>query len=232
MAIRVMLIDGDGIFRLGVGVLLGRESDIAVVGEAGSVQDIVLKAFQLKPDVVLMDMRLPEGNGVEGIRLLKEAWPGIQVLILTHLTDDDTVFRAISAGAVGYILKDIPPEELAGAVRSVCGNRTVLNPAIARRVLERLATSERSRNGSGTMLSERELQVLRGVAEGLSDKEIAQQLFLSVSTIKSHVRSIFQKLRLRNRAQAAAYAARYVSSIAEPGQTPLVLGRDPDKSTR
>lgn len=212
MPVRVMVVDDHGIVRAGLRGLLTSEADIAVVGEASGVKEAVRKAIELNPDVVLMDVNLPDGSGIEATRLIKQSCPNTQVLILTIYDDQDTVLKAVQVGAIGYVLKDIPPEYLAGAIRSVHSNRTMINPAIARRMVERLAVTEQEallfnfRRGPG--LTAREIDVLRGVAEGLSDKEIALKLFLSEPTIKSHLRSIYQKLHIRNRAQAAVYAVK------------------------
>ena len=207
-----MLVEDHGIVRVGLRALLESEPDIAVVGEAAGVKDAVRKAAETKPDVVLMDMKLADGSGIEATRLIKECSPGTQVLILTVYDDQEMVFHAVRAGAVGYVLKDLPPEHLAHAIRSVHSGRTMLNPAIARRLVERLATTEREganasvRRGSG--LTEREIEVLKGVAGGLGDKEIASSLVLSEPTVKSHLRSLYHKLHIHNRAQAAAYAVK------------------------
>lgn len=210
--VRVMIVDDHGIVRAGLRALLQPEADMAVVGEAGGVKEAVRKAVELKPDVVLLDVNLGDGSGIEATRLIKQSCPNTQVLILTVYDDQDTVLKAVQAGAVGYVLKDIPPEYLARAIRSVHSGRTMINPAIARKMVERLAVNEKEamlfnfRRGPG--LTEREIEVLRELAGGLTDKEIALKLYLSEPTIKSHLRSIYQKLRVRNRAQAAAYAVK------------------------
>jgi DNA-binding NarL/FixJ family response regulator len=212
MPVRVMIVDDHGIVRSGLRALLQPEPDMAIVGEAATVKEAVKKAVELKPDVVLMDVNLPDGSGIEATRLIKDSCPETQVLMLTVYDDQDTVLKAVQAGAIGYVLKDIPPEYLIRAIRSVHTNGTMINPSIARKMVERLATTERDvvlanfRRGPG--LTDREIEVLKEVAAGLSDKEIALKLYLSEPTIKSHLRSIYQKLRVRNRAQAAAYAVR------------------------
>ena len=212
MPIRIMIVDDHGILRAGLRALLQAKADIAVVGEAGGMEEAVRMAVELKPDVVLMDINLPDGSGIEATRTIKQTCPDVQVLMLTIYDDPETVFEAVQAGAIGYVLKDIPPEHLAAAIRSVHTNRTMINPVIARKMVERLATTEREtlmvnlRRGSG--LTDREIEVLKGVAEGWSDKELALKLFLSEPTIKSHLRSIYRKLQVRNRAQAAAYAVK------------------------
>jgi len=208
--IRIMIVDDHCILRAGLRVLLQAKADIAVVGEASGMGEAVRMTVELKPDVVLMDINLPDGSGIEATRAIKESCPDVQVLMLTIYGDPETVFEAVQAGAIGYVLKDIHPEHLASAIRSVHTNRTMINPVIARKMVERLATTGREalmlnlRRGSG--LTDREIEVLKGVTEGWSDKELALKLFLSEATIKSHLRSIYRKLQVRNRAQAAAYA--------------------------
>jgi DNA-binding NarL/FixJ family response regulator len=212
MPVRVMIVDDHGIILAGLRSVLQTESDIAVIGEASGVKEAVRKATELKPEVVLMDVKLSDGSGIEATRLIKEACPDTQILMLTVYDDQETVLKAVQAGAIGYVLKDIAPEHLTRAIRSVHSDRTMINPVIARKLVERLATTEREavlfnfRRGPG--LTEREIDVLKGVASGLSDKEIALKLFLSEPTVKSHLRSVYQKLRIHNRAQAAAYAVR------------------------
>lgn len=217
MPVRVMLVDDHEIITAGLRVILQAEHDIAVVGTATSFKEAIRKATELKPDVVLMDVKLSDGSGIEATKQIKESSPDTQVLILTVYDDQDTVLKAVQAGAIGYVLKDIPPENLVRAIRSVHSDRTMINPVIARKLVERLATTEREavlfnfRRGPG--LTEREIEVLKGVASGLSDKEIALKLFLSEPTVKSHLRSVYQKLRIHNRAQAAAYAVKNGLSV-------------------
>ena len=210
--VRVMLVDDHEIVAAGLRVILQAEHDISVVGKASGVKEAVRRATELKPDVVLMDVKLSDGSGIDATKQIKEACPETQVLMLTVYDDQETVLKAVQAGAIGYVLKDIPPENLIRAIRSVHSDRTMINPVIARKLVERLAATERDavlfnfRRGPG--LTERELDVLKGVASGLSDKEIALKLFLSEPTVKSHLRSVYQKLRIHNRAQAATYAAK------------------------
>ena len=212
MPVRVMLVDDHEIVAAGLRVILQAEHDIAVVGKASGVKEAVRRATELKPDVVLMDVKLSDGSGIDATMQITEACPETQVLMLTVYDDQETVLKAVQAGAIGYVLKDIPPENLIRAIRSVHSDRTMINPVIARKLVERLAATERDavlfnfRRGPG--LTERELDVLKGVAAGLSDKEVALKLFLSEPTVKSHLRSVYQKLRIHNRAQAAAYAVK------------------------
>ena len=212
MRIRVMLIDDQQMVTAGLRALLQPEPDIAVVGEARGVTEAVRKAAELKPDVILMDVQLADGSGIDATRQIRESCPETQVLMLTVYEDQETVLKAVQAGAIGYVLKDIPAENLIRAIHSVHSDRTMINPGIARRLVERLAATDREvllssfRHGAG--LTAREIEVLKGVAAGFSDKEVALKLFLSEPTVKSHLRSVYQKLKIHNRAQAAAYAVK------------------------
>ena len=212
MPVRVMLVDDHEIDSAGLHVLLQAEHDIAVVGKASGVKEAVRKAAELKPDVILMDVNLADGSGIDATKQIKESSPDTQILILTVYDDQETVLRAVQAGAIGYVLKDIPPEDLIRAIRSVHSDRTMINPIIARKLVERLAVTERDTAlfnfRRGPRLTEREIEVLKGVAAGLSDKEIALKLVLSIPTVKSHLRSVYQKLRIHNRAQAATYVVK------------------------
>lgn len=212
MPVRVMLVDDQQMVTAGLRAMLQPEPDIAIVGEARGVKEAVRKAAELKPDVVLMDVQLTDGSGIDAARQIRESRPETQVLMITVYEDQETVLKAVQAGAIGYVLKDIPGENLIRAIRSVHSDRTMINPGIARMLVERLAATEREvllsgfRHGPG--LTAREVEVLKGVAAGLSDKEVALKLFLSEPTVKSHLRSVYQKLKIHNRAQAAAYAVK------------------------
>lgn len=213
MPVRVMVVDDHGVVRSGLRALLQPEADMVIVGEANGVKDATRKATELQPDVILMDINLPDGSGIEATRMIKESCPNTQILMLTIYDDHETVLKAVKAGAIGYVLKDIPPEHLARAIRAVNSNGTAIHPSIARMMVERLAVNEREttlmslRRGPGLTL--REIDVLREVSQGLSDKEIASKLHLSEPTVKSHLRAVYQKLHARNRAQAATYAAKH-----------------------
>jgi DNA-binding NarL/FixJ family response regulator len=212
MPVNVMIVDDHELVLAGLRATLQAEPDIAIVAEARTAAEAVRMAQELKPDVVLMDVRLPDASGIDATREIQQSCPEIRVLVLTVCDDEQTALSAVQAGAVGYVLKDIPVEHLTRAIRSVHTDRTMINPAIARRLVERLATSQRSASlfnfRRGPTLTERETAVLKGVAAGLGDKEIAMKLFLSEATVKSHLRSLYQKLHIHNRAQAAVYAAK------------------------
>ncbi len=210
MPIRVLLADDHLLTRQGLRVLLGREPDIEVVAEAGSGAEAVELAVRYQPDVVLMDVVMEEGDGIEATRLIRQRCPKTQVLILTVYADQDLFQRAVAAGAVGYVLKDISPQNLVNAVRAVYAGKTMVNPGIVRKLVEELQRRAEEQGIVGIRrahgLTEREVDVLLAVSQGLSDKEIAARLYLSESTVKTHLRSIYHKLGVRNRAQAAGWA--------------------------
>ena len=205
--ISVLLIDDHRVVRQGLRDFLELQDDIEVVGEAGSGEEGV-KAVQDKlPDVVLMDMVLPGIDGVEATRRIKSASPSTQVIVLTSFTDDDKVFPAIKAGAISYLLKDVQPEELAKAIRAAQRNEAVLHPEVAAKLMQEF-NAPRPAENSAEQLTEREMDVLRLIARGKSNKEIADTLIISEKTVKTHVSNILSKLHLADRTQAAIYALR------------------------
>ena len=205
--ISVLLIDDHRVVRQGLRDFLELQDDIEVVGEAGSGEEGV-KAVQDKlPDVVLMDMVLPGIDGVEATRRIKSASPSTQVIVLTSFTDDDKVFPAIKAGAISYLLKDVQPEELAKAIRAAQRNEAVLHPEVAAKLMQEF-NAPRPAENSAEQLTEREMDVLRLIARGKSNKEIADTLIISEKTVKTHVSNILSKLHLADRTQAASYALR------------------------
>lgn len=210
MPIRVLLADDQVLTRQGLRALLSREPDIEVVAEASTGREAVELAARHRPDVVLMDVVMEDGDGVEATRGIKQRCPTAQVLILTVYADQDLFRRAVAAGAVGYVLKDISPHNLVNAIRAVHAGKTMVNPGIVRGLVEDIQRRAEEQGITGIRrahgLTEREIDVLLGISQGLSDKEIAAKLFLSESTVKTHLRSIYHKLRVRNRAQAAAWA--------------------------
>lgn len=210
MAIRVLLADDHLLTRQGVRALLAREPDIEVVAEASSGPEAVELAVRHQPDVVLMDVVMGGGDGIEATRMIRQRCPKTQVLILTVYADQELFQRAVAAGAVGYVLKDISPQNLTNAIRAVHSGKTMVNPGILRRLVEEMQRRSEEQGISGIRrahgLTEREVDVLLALSEGYSDKEIAARLYLSESTVKTHLRSIYQKLGVRNRAQAAAWA--------------------------
>jgi two-component system, NarL family, response regulator LiaR len=207
LPIRVLLTDDHAIVRKGVRALLATERDIQVVGEARSGAEAVVQAEALHPDVILMDLVMPELDGIEATRQITTRLPGIRILVLTSFAADEKVFPAIKAGALGYLLKDSGPEELVRAIHQVYCGEPSLEPSIARKVLlELVHPSKQPQRLTPDPLTGRELEILRLVAQGCSNKEIALKLSVSELTVRTHVSNILGKLHLASRTQAALYA--------------------------
>lgn len=208
--LRILIVDDHEVVRLGLRALLSRNPDFVVVDEAGSVVEALEKTQQHRPDVVVMDIRLPGQNGVEGCRLIKHAFPNTHVIILTSYAEDELLFEAISAGATGYVLKQVGGDDLVRAIQRIGQGEAMLDPAVTQRVLERVRQAARQEQAAAfSDLTEQELRVLGLVAEGRTNKEIARTLFLGEGTVRNYVSSILSKLSLTNRAEAAAYAVRH-----------------------
>ena len=204
-AIRVLIVDDHTVVRDGLSAMLEREEDITVVGEAENGVTGVEQADRLLPDVVLMDLRMPELDGVGAMRRIREDHPEINFLVLTTFDTDEYIYDAIEAGAKGFLLKDASREDLFKAVRAVARGESLIEPGIAARVLNRFAQLTRE-SAPQELLSERERQVLDLLAKGSANKEIAASLSLSESTIKTHVANIFQKLEVNDRTSAVTQA--------------------------
>ncbi len=205
--IRIVIADDHTIVRRGIRAVLRNLPDIEVVGEATTGWEAIAEVQRLQPDVVLMDLVMPELDGIEAIRRIKAQQPDICILVLTSFAGEDKVFPAIKAGALGYHLKDSSPEDLAQAIRQVHRGESSLHPVIARKVLEEL-TRPSERPPTPDPLSPREAEVLRLVAQGRDNTEIAEQLVISETTVRTHVSNILSKLHLASRTQAALYALR------------------------
>jgi NarL family two-component system response regulator LiaR len=205
--IRVLIVDDHAIVRKGIRALLSTEPGVKVVGEAADGAEAVAQAQALAPDVVLMDLLMPRMDGIEATRQITERLPATRVLVLTSFAADDKVFPAIKAGALGYLLKDTGPEDLVNAIHCVHRGESSLEPAIARKVLQELSQPSQ-KPPSPDPLTGRELTVLRLVAQGFSNKEIAAQLHIAEMTVRTHVSNILSKLQLASRTQAALYAVR------------------------
>ena len=219
--IRVLLVDDHAILRKGIRALLSTEPDIDVVGEAGDGQEALTQAEALRPDVILMDLVMPNMDGIEATRQLVGRQSGVRVLVLTSFVADDKVFPAIKAGALGYILKDTGPDDLVRAIRQVYRGEPTLEPEIARKVLFELAQPLREPL-TPEPLTGRELDVLRLIAQGMSNREIAEYLVLADKTVRSHVSNILGKLHLGSRTQAALYALREgFASLADVPAAPI-----------
>jgi DNA-binding NarL/FixJ family response regulator len=207
MTIRVLVADDQSMVRAGFRMLLGGEKDLEVVAEAGNGIEAVEKTGRFHPDVVLMDIRMPELDGLQATRRILAADNGARILILTTFDLDEYVYEALRAGASGFVLKDDSPEQLITAIRTVAAGDALLSPAITKRVIQKFAHIPRPAPPKGLdELSERELDVFRLMARGLSNGEIAQELFISETTVKTHVTHVLQKLNLRDRVQAVVLA--------------------------
>jgi len=215
--IRVLVVDDQAIVRKGIRALLAEVETIAVVGEAANGAEAVAQAQALEPDVTLMDLVMPVMDGLEAIRQITARQPGARILVLTSFAGDDKVFPAIKAGALGYLLKDSEPAELIHALEQVSRGEPSLHPSIAAKVLQELRRPAQQTRPPNA-LTAREVEVLRLVAKGLSNREIAAQLTTTEATIKTHVSSILSKLHLANRVQAALYALQ--EGVALPQDTP------------
>jgi NarL family two-component system response regulator LiaR len=205
--IRVLIAEDHAIVRKGVRNLLSLEKDIQVIGEASNGREAVQQVKDLDPDVVLMDLVMPELDGIQAIQEIKARRPDAKVLVLTSFATDDKIFPAIKAGALGYLLKDSDPAELANAIRQVNAGEYSLHPIIARKVLQELNLSPK-RPSVDQPLTGREVEVLRMVAQGKSNRQIAEELVLSLGTVRAHLSSILGKLHLASRTQATLYALR------------------------
>jgi NarL family two-component system response regulator LiaR len=205
--IRVLLVDDHGVVREGLRAYLELESDIEVVGEAKDGREAVRRAQELGPDVVLMDLVMPVMDGVEATATIKQQWPSTRVIALTSFVDDERVVPAIKAGATSYLLKDVAAVDLVRAIRAAQAGQAQLHPEAARRLMQQVSTPRKP--NAAAELTEREREVLRLVAQGRSNKEIARELVVSERTIKGHVSNILGKLGLQDRTQAALYAVRH-----------------------
>jgi DNA-binding NarL/FixJ family response regulator len=209
--VRILIVDDQALVRGGLRMILDAQPDLEVVGEAADGREALQRARELTPDLVLMDIRMPELDGLETTRHLLAREPSPKVLVLTTFDLDDYVYDAIRAGASGFLLKSAPPQQLVAGIRTVMGGDSLLAPEITRRLLDRFVSRPPRPAGTPAALAElsqRELEVLRLIADGRSNSEIAADLFLSEATVKTHVTHILTKLRLRDRVQAVALAYR------------------------
>jgi DNA-binding NarL/FixJ family response regulator len=209
--VRVLLVDDQSLFREALATLLGVRDDIEVVGEAGNGDEALNRAAELRPDVVLMDLRMPVLDGVAATRRMRVEQPGVRVIALTTFDDDDNIFAALRAGAVGYLLKDVSSARLVEAVLAAARDESVLQPSVAAKVVARFAQLSAEDPAPRPQplvvpLSDRELDVLRLLADGRTNREIAAALFLAEGTVKNHVTNVLAKLNARDRTQAALRA--------------------------
>jgi DNA-binding NarL/FixJ family response regulator len=207
MALRVFLVDDHEVVRGGLRSLLEVDGDIEIVGEASTAEEAVTRGVALGPDVAVLDVRLPDGDGIEVCRELKSRLPNLQCLMLTSFADDEALLAAIMAGASGYVLKQIRGNDLLDAVRRVASGESLIDPAMTKRVLDRLRKGP-EHDERTDQLSDQERRVLDLVAEGLTNRQIAERLYLAEKTVKNYVSNMLSKLGMDRRSEAAAYAAR------------------------
>jgi DNA-binding NarL/FixJ family response regulator len=205
----VLLCDDHEVVREGLRTMLSRREDMAVVGEAGTMAEAIEAAAKAKPDVVIMDVRLPDGSGVEACRAIREARPETRVIMLTSYADDEALFASIIAGASGYLLKQTRGQAVVDAIQAVAAGRSLLDPDVTGKVLERVRKGREQEDPKIASLTEQERKVLEQLAEGKTNREIGTVLFLSEKTVKNYVSRILDKLGLSRRAEAAAYVAKH-----------------------
>jgi DNA-binding NarL/FixJ family response regulator len=206
---RILIVDDHEVVREGLRALLSRREGFEVVGQAGSAAEAVAEAAKMQPDIIVMDVRLPDGSGIEACREVREARPQTRVIMLTSYADDDAVMASILAGASGYVLKQTRGSALADAISAVARGESLLDPAVTQKVLERVrAASERKADDPLDVLTEQERKILVLIAEGKTNKEIGEEIYLSDKTVKNYVSNILNKLNLRRRSEAAAFIAR------------------------
>jgi two-component system NarL family response regulator len=211
-AIRVVLVDDHALFRRGLELVLAEEPDITIVGQAADGDDAVRLVRDVTPDVVLMDVRMPRMSGIEAAKVIHETVPGTKIIMLTVSDDEADLFGAVRAGASGYLLKEVSIDEVAGAVRAVTRGHSLISPSMASKLLVEFnalskRADERSRSNA-PKLTDRELQVLKLVSKGMSNRDIANELFIAENTVKNHVRNMLEKLGLHSRMEAVIYAMR------------------------
>jgi DNA-binding NarL/FixJ family response regulator len=223
--VRVLLVDDDDLMRAGLRAVISSDDGIEVVGEAGDGRAAIQAVRAQRPDVVLMDVRMPDLDGIAATRELLAGSPELKVAILTTFEDDDYIFGALSAGASGFLLKRTKPEELIAAIHTLAAGDSLLSPSVTRRVIERMAGQPVSDPAAARRLAEltpREREVLELIAQGLSNSEIAAAFVIEESTVKTHVKRILMKLRLRDRVQAVIFA--YESGLTRPGSKSAARG--------
>lgn len=203
---KILIVDDHEVVRIGLRALLEHQGGLEVVGEAGTAAEAFDQAMALKPDLVLMDVRMPDGSGIEACRRIRSAEPDIRVLMLTSYSSDEAIFSAIMAGASGYLLKNLDVEQLYAAVTAVGRGETLLDPTLSEAVIKRVKDICDGKPSRGVdSLTEREKEILKLIADGLTNKEIAEKVFLSEKTVRNHITSIFLKLGVSHRTQAAIY---------------------------
>jgi two-component system, NarL family, response regulator DevR len=208
MTVRIFLLDDHELVRRGLRDLIEAEDDLEVVGEAGTAEEALRRVPATKPDVAVLDVRLPDGDGVEVCRELRSADPTLQCLMLTSFSDDEALFNAIMAGASGYVLKQVRGNDLVDAIRRVAGGQSLLDPTVTARVLDRLREGPAEEDELVGSLTAQERKLLDLLAEGLTNRQIAERMYLAEKTVKNYVSNLLAKLGMGRRTEAAVYAAR------------------------
>ncbi len=210
--IRVLVVDDHVLFRRGLQMVLAQEPDIELVGEAGDGAQAVSQAADLLPDVVLLDIRMPKRSGIEACASIREVVPSSRILMLTISDEEADLYDAIKAGASGYLLKEISTDEVSAAIRAVAGGQSLISPSMAAKLLHEFAsmikTKDEREQVPAPKLTDREMDVLKLVARGMNNREIAKELYISENTVKNHIRNILEKLQLHSRMEAVVYAVR------------------------
>jgi DNA-binding NarL/FixJ family response regulator len=209
--VRVLVVDDHALFRRGLQLVLEQEPDIDVVGEASDGVEAVAVAAETTPDVVLMDVRMPKRGGIDACTAIKDAVPSAKIIMLTISDEEADLYEAIKAGAMGYLLKEISIEEVAAAIRAVHGGQSLISPSMASKLLTEFAAMIKKDDRAqlpSPRLTDREMEVLKLVAKGLNNRDIAKELFISENTVKNHIRNILEKLQLHSRMEAVVYAVR------------------------
>lgn len=210
--IRVLIVDDHALFRRGLEMVLAQEVDIDVVGEAPDGAEAVTMAAEMAPDIVLMDVRMPRRGGIDATSAIKEKVPSAKIVMLTISDEEADLFDAIKAGAMGYLLKEISIDEVASDIRAVYNGQSLISPSMASKLLSEFAAMIKTKDDRPQLptprLTDREMEVLRLVAKGLNNRDIAKQLFISENTVKNHIRNILEKLQLHSRMEAVVYAVR------------------------
>ncbi|HYF10696.1 MAG TPA: response regulator transcription factor [Actinomycetota bacterium] len=210
--LRILVCDDHALFRRGLQMVLDSEPDLELVGEASDGEEVVARAQELMPDVILMDVRMPKKSGIEAATEIKDALPHVKILMLTISDEEADLYEAIKAGASGYLLKEIPIDEVADAIRSVWAGQSRISPSMASKLLTEFAAISKASDEKPQLatpkLTDREMEVLQLVAQGLNNRDIAKQLFISENTVKNHIRNILEKLHLHSRMEAVVYAVR------------------------
>jgi len=210
--IRVVIADDHVLYRRGLQMVVSQDDDIEIVGEAGDGKEAVDRTVELLPDVVLMDVRMPHTSGIQACQTIKALVPSTKIIMLTMSDEESDLYEAVKAGANGYLLKDVPGEEIAAGIRAVASGQSLISPSMASKLLTEFASmikkSEERPQLPVPRLTERELEVLKLVARGMANRDIAKELFISENTVKNHVRNILEKLQLHSRMEAVVYAVR------------------------